>query len=1158
MSVNLTPVNIGSEPNKGDGDPIRTAFDHVNSNFTEISSKIEGLSNGVINNAGYIDTQVLVANTSTINALTVSNAAIFNSGITANSLYVNTSVTASTINSTGNITVGDSLNVTNDVVINGNLTVLGAASIINSTDLTVHDSVITLHYPSSGTLTSDDTYDIGVLFNYYKGGAKNAALIWNNNSGSLEYYAEGVQLSGKVTGVYGTIKAGSFFAANTSSNSIETNGGIVAAGTITSNSVVTGNIAAANVALSNTISLPTPLTDSLGSTFPNVLGSLWLTGTDNVYINGVPVTTSTSHFTGGMVPNLAWFVNGVTANSQVTSTSTTSGAMTVDGGLGVTGNIYAGAIRNTPISGSTGDFTSLSVASTFAASSVSFLGGYITNVHGDATQWSVTDFVSGNVKITGGTITGLTSLGASNVTLTSGNITGLTNLTTASATISAGSLTGLSQVTTTNLTSANGLVTNGTGARIAGDFTNVTVANRLMFQTTVTNGATNISAIPRGTIASTSLAGAFRIEDTSAITTGNGSSGGIELYQDTDLRLVSSTRGTGTYLPVTVYTNGSKSAQFSNNHDFTVFNTGGTAGVITLGSNGAAYASSFNGALAGNLTGTVLTGAQPNITSLGTLSTLSTSGDVTVGGSLNVDGPLASLNVTTLTVKDLNVTIANNAASAAAANGAGITVNGANATITYASATDSWDFNKNVSATLRTAAQPNITSVGTLGNLVVTGNISASNFNGNIYDNGSRVVTTATLGSYGVSQIVAGTNVTLTPLGGTGAVTINATSAPQVQTDWNAVSGLGVILNKPTLATVATTGSYNDLSSKPTIPAAQVQTDWNAVSGMSVLLNKPSIPAAQVQSDWNSATGVSAILNKPTIPAAQVQPDWNAVSGMGAILNKPTLPSGQVQTDWNAVSGMGVLLNKPTSLPGAKYTESGTAPSGPTAGDQWYNTASDILYQYIGTSWVDVFTAGVTATSTATVNAIVQRDSSAGASFNALNATTLTVSATVGVAATGNGTQDIGTSANKFRSFYGVSTSAQYADLAEIYMADKNYLPGTVVVFGGRDEITANDHEYDTRIAGVVSTNPAYLMNDTATGLQENGSYAIPVALTGRVPCRVLGPIKKGDLLVASKFAGVAKAIDNAQWLPGCVIGKALSDLPNVEITIIEVVIGRF
>lgn len=75
--------------------------------------------------------------------------------------------------------------------------------------------------------------------------------------------------------------------------------------------------------------------------------------------------------------------------------------------------------------------------------------------------------------------------------------------------------------------------------------------------------------------------------------------------------------------------------------------------------------------------------------------------------------------------------------------------------------------------------------------------------------------------------------------------------AAQVQSNWTASSGLGVILNKPTLATVATSGAYADLSGKPTIPAAQVQSDWNASSGLGVILNKPTIPAGVTNSQYS-------------------------------------------------------------------------------------------------------------------------------------------------------------------------------------------------------------------------------------------------------------------------------------------------------------------
>ena len=236
---------------------------------------------------------------------------------------------------------------------------------------------------------------------------------------------------------------------------------------------------------------------------------------------------------------------------------------------------------------------------------------------------------------------------------------------------------------------------------------------------------------------------------------------------------------------------------------------------------------------------------------------------------------------------------------------------------------------------------------------------------------------------------------------------ISATAAPQVNADWDATSGVSEILNKPDLsiyaessdlATVATTGSYADLLDKPTIPSAQVNSDWDATSGVQEILNKPtlaavatsgayadlsgtptlatvatsgsyddlldkpSIPPAQVNADWTSSSGVSEILHKPaekdlvagsnititesndtvTISAAvpeQVNSDWEATSGVAEILHKPdlsiyaessdlatvattgsyadlldkpTIPAAQVNADWDATSGIAEILNKPT------------------------------------------------------------------------------------------------------------------------------------------------------------------------------------------------------------------------------------------------------
>jgi len=137
--------------------------------------------------------------------------------------------------------------------------------------------------------------------------------------------------------------------------------------------------------------------------------------------------------------------------------------------------------------------------------------------------------------------------------------------------------------------------------------------------------------------------------------------------------------------------------------------------------------------------------------------------------------------------------------------------------------------------------------------------------------------------------------------------------------------------------------------------------------------------------------------------------------------------------------------------------------------------------------------------------------------------------------------------------FSGLSTSAKYADLAEMYHADDYYAPGTVMIFGGDLDVTVSTQSHDTAVAGVVSTNPAYLMNDNFE--QDNW---VPVALTGRVPCMVRGPVNKGTLLVSSDVKGVACALDKSLYEPGCIIGKSMDIISDNSIKKIEIAVGRF
>jgi hypothetical protein len=159
------------------------------------------------------------------------------------------------------------------------------------------------------------------------------------------------------------------------------------------------------------------------------------------------------------------------------------------------------------------------------------------------------------------------------------------------------------------------------------------------------------------------------------------------------------------------------------------------------------------------------------------------------------------------------------------------------------------------------------------------------------------------------------------------------------------------------------------------------------------------------------------------------------------------------------------------------------------------------------------------------------------------------------ITAQANNTYNIGANGTRFNTIYattfnGTATTATYADLAELYAADADYEPGTVVIFGGDAEVTGASSYKDRRVAGVVSTNPAYLMNS-----ELEAPHTVAVALQGRVPCKVVGRIKKGDMLVTSATAGYAIATSDPKL--GTVIGKALENKDSAEKGTIEIVVGR-
>lgn len=134
---------------------------------------------------------------------------------------------------------------------------------------------------------------------------------------------------------------------------------------------------------------------------------------------------------------------------------------------------------------------------------------------------------------------------------------------------------------------------------------------------------------------------------------------------------------------------------------------------------------------------------------------------------------------------------------------------------------------------------------------------------------------------------------------------------------------------------------------------------------------------------------------------------------------------------------------------------------------------------------------------------------------------------------------------------YATATQARYADLAEKYEADKEYDVGTVVVFGGDKEITVTDVLGDHRVAGVISENPAFLMNDS----EETKSFS-SVALRGKVPVKVIGQVTKGDILVTSNEKGYAISAGNGDSISAAsILARALENKDDNNLGVVIAVI---
>ena len=394
--------------------------------------------------------------------------------------------------------------------------------------------------------------------------------------------------------------------------------------------------------------------------------------------------------------------------------------------------------------------------------------------------------------------------------------------------------------------------------------------------------------------------------------------------------------------------------------------------------------------------------------------------------------------------------------------------------------------------TVTDAAQPNITSVGNLTSVVVVGNVTGGNLN-----TAGRVTATGNIngGNINTAGLVSAT----------GNITGGNLNATGLSLSGNVVSAINSTANITTSANVSGGNILGTHVGSVAFGAGTVSGTGNITGGNIIgTIVGGAITGSSISVSGNVDGGnintvglvsASGNVNGGNVNATGLSLSGNVVSAINTTANITTTAN---------ISG-GNLIGTIATASQTNITSVGTLGSLSVTGNI---TSGNLI------------TAGTTGT--LTVNNITH----------------------TGTNAVGN----IGSSSSYFNQVFATATTALYADLAEKYAADAEYPAGTVLTFGGSAEVTQSSVDGDRRIAGVVSAAPSYLMN---AGLESE--HVATVALQGRVPCRVTGTVRKGDMMV-SAGNGSARAEDNPQL--GSVIGKALENFDGDSGTI-EVVVGR-
>ena len=1066
--------------------------------------------------------------------------------------------TAGVVTATGNVT-GGNLNTAGQVTATGNVNsgnvntgIVSASGNVNGTGAVFSGNVTASYFfgniagniDAAGSNTQVQFNDVGDVLgasaNFTFDKATNILSVTGNVQATT-VEATGNVIGGNVSTVGLVSATGNVLGGNiNTAGQVEATGNVTAGNLVTSGRVVaSGNIVSLSNIASGNLAVTGTITSSTIETTGNIFVGGNLTVQGNItYINVDDLRVEDPIIIMGTGPNGA--------------------PLTADDGMDR--GIYMEYFYTATGKGNASVFFDNSTGNIVAAANVNFSGNNIVNV----VQYGT--FQAGNIysesAVVAGNVTGGNLITAGQ-TVATGNITG-GNLITAGQTVATGNITGgnlitAGQVTATgNVTGGNlitaGLGSFGTTVTATGNITggNLITAGQTVATGNVTGGnlitaglgsfGTTVTAT--GNITGGNVATAGQIVATGNVTSGNINTAGI-------VSASGNVNGSGA-----VFSGNVTAANFIGNISGNVDAGGANTNIqfndgdILAGSAALTFDKTSNAVVAsGNVTaGNVLTGGLIDATGNITGGNLITAGLATVtgnviGGNINTAGQVVATGnvnggnvVAVALVSGANVSATSNvtganivgttsgtfaniriSSSSIDSDAARITINGADADVDFAVDGD-------------TAANVFYVDAGT----------STASFGSSTQTTNAIVAFNAT-----TSILLPVGNTAQRPDGVTGMLRFNSTQDAVEVYDLDSWVSVGVpvftvitddqfagngVQTIYTLANVFTTNSVI-VSINGVV---QIPTTAYSVSG-----NALTFTEAPQQGDFidvrglTTTTQVTSISNSPGNAIVAVNSTVNEVNITGNLLpvanNTQSLGSQTLRWKDLYVAGNSIYIGNIVMKNTSGNTVAFYGPDGSTP------------------ATIDSTNVDTTTIASGTSNVRVQTSNgNIAVGVGGSNIVRFTTDGIVNDM--GNGVGNIGNATGYFNTAFVKATSAQYADLAEIYAADAKYEPGTVLSFGGNKEVTLSTSASDCRIAGVVSTNPSYVMNATL-----EAEYTATVALTGRVPTKVSGPVTKGDMMIS---AGNGRAMACATPAIGTVIGKALANHSGQD-GVIEVVVGR-